>query len=157
MTAMKMKSRERNMSEIRLPSINKVMISGRLTADPNLNFTPDGVPVLKFRLASSRSYKDRDGNWQKAAAFVSVSVWREQAERFAETLHKGSAVFIEGRLESRSWEVEGQRRNIVEINAWRIQNLEKAAFGPKAETEEKNADISKGDTETDQQDDDLPF
>ncbi|MBA7618704.1 single-stranded DNA-binding protein [candidate division WOR-3 bacterium] len=142
------------MSEIRLPAINLVLISGRLTADPNLNFTPDGVPVLKFRIASGRVYKDKNGNWKEAVTYIPVSVWREQAERLAEALHKGSAVYVEGRLQSRSWEVEGQKRNIVEINAWRIQNLEKITAEPK-ETVEEQEEVPE--TEKELQDDDLPF
>jgi single-strand DNA-binding protein len=149
-----MKSKEREMADIRLPSINRVMISGRLTADPNLNFTPDGVPVLKFRVASGRVYRDQDGNWKEAVAFIPVSVWREQAERLAEVLHKGSAVFIEGRLQSRSWEVEGQRRNIIEINAWRIQNLEKSAAAKEATEEEPSENTASSESA---EDDDLPF
>ncbi|MCK4235298.1 single-stranded DNA-binding protein [candidate division WOR-3 bacterium] len=154
------------MSEIRLPSINQILISGRLTADPNLNYTPDGVPVLKFRIASGRVYKDQSGNWKEAVSFIPVVVWREQAERLAETLHKGSAVFVEGRLQSRSWEVEGQRRSIVEITAWRIQNLEKVVVEGK-ETEEKETEGKEtegekeveeiSEPEKEQQNDDLPF
>ncbi|MCK4575061.1 single-stranded DNA-binding protein [candidate division WOR-3 bacterium] len=144
------------MSEIRLPSINQILISGRLTADPNLNYTPDGVPVLKFRIASGRVYKDQSGNWKEAVSFIPVVVWREQAERLAETLHKGSAVFVEGRLQSRSWEVEGQRRSIVEITAWRIQNLEKVVTeGKETEGEKEVEEISE--PEKEQQNDDLPF
>lgn len=151
---MKTRSKEREMADIRLPSINHIMISGRLTADPSLNFTPDGVPILKFRVASGRMYRDKEGNWKEAVAFIPVSVWREQAERLAEVLHKGSAVFIEGRLQSRSWEVEGQRRNIVEINAWRVQNLEKSSAkeGAAEEPDEPAASADSG-----AEDDDLPF
>jgi len=142
------------MSEIRLARINSILITGRLTADPNLNFTPDGVPVLKFRIASDRSYKDKSGNWTKAVTYIPVSVWGEQAERFAETLHKGSAVFVEGRIQSKSWEQEGQKRNIVEINAYRIQNLEKGTFEPQESQEDvKTEEISK----KEEPEDDLPF
>jgi single-strand DNA-binding protein len=147
------------MSELRLPSINRILISGRLTADPNLNYTPDGVPVLKFRIASGRVYKDQSGNWKEAVTFIPVSVWRDQAERLADVLKKGSAVFVEGRIQSRSWEVEGQRRTIVEINAWRIQNLEKGTTGGKeieSSTEEKESEEVPP-TEKDKTDDDLPF
>lgn len=151
---MRMKLKEKEMADLRLPSINRVMISGRLTADPNLNFTPDGVPILKFRIASGRMYRDQDGNWKEAVAFIPVTVWREQAERLAEVLHKGSAVFIEGRLQSRSWEVEGQRRNMVEINAWRIQNLEKSAAGKDVAEEEPSDSAASSDAG---EDDDLPF
>jgi single-strand DNA-binding protein len=149
-----MRQKERTMADIRLPSINRIMISGRLTADPNLNFTPDGVPVLKFRMASGRRYRDQDGNWKEAVAFIPVSVWREQAERLAEVLHKGSAVFVEGRLQSRSWEAEGQRRSAIEINAWRIQNLEKSAAAKEATEEEASEDTT---TQDNAEDDDLPF
>jgi single-strand DNA-binding protein len=151
---MKTKSKELIMADIKLPSINRIMISGRLTADPNLNFTPDGVPILKFRIASGRVYRDQDGNWKEAVAFIPVSVWREQAERLAEVLHKGSAVYVEGRLQSRSWEVEGQRRSMVEISAWRIQNLEKSAAAKDTVSEE--SDTSEASSESGE-DDDLPF
>lgn len=143
------------MADIRLPSVNRVLISGRLTADPTLNFTPDGVPILKFRVASGRMYRDRDGNWKEAVAFIPVSVWREQAERLAEQLHKGSAVFIEGRLQSRSWEVEGQRKSMVEINAWRVQNLEKSTR--EKDAGEEKPDESEATSDSGDEDDDLPF
>jgi single-strand DNA-binding protein len=144
------------MSDIKLPSINRVLISGRLTAEPNLNFTPDGVPVLKFRIASSRYYRDKDGNWKEAVAFLPVSIWREKAERLADVLHKGSAVFVEGRLQSRSWEADGQRKSMVEINAWRIQNLEKTG-APATETEEESEKEEDITDENKQEEDDLPF
>jgi single-strand DNA-binding protein len=147
-----MRLKEKEMADIRLPSVNRVLISGRLTADPNLNFTPDGVPILKFRVASGRMYRDKDGNWKEAVAFIPVSVWREQAERLAEVLHKGSAVFIEGRLQSRSWEVEGQRKSMIEINAWRIQNLEKTTASRQVSDEASTEDTGKS-----EEDDDLPF
>ncbi len=143
------------MADIRLPSVNHILISGRLTADPSLNFTPDGVPILKFRIASGRMYRDKDGNWKEAVAFIPVTAWREQAERLAEVLHKGSAVFVEGRLQSRSWEVEGQRKSMIEINAWRIQNLEKSARAQ--DTAEDKADENEASSSSGEEDDDLPF
>jgi single-strand DNA-binding protein len=149
-----MRLKEREMADIRLPSVNHVLMSGRLTADPNLNFTPDGVPVLKFRIASGRMYRDKDGNWKEAVAFIPVTVWREQAERLAEVLHKGSAVFVEGRLQSRSWEVEGQRKSMIEINAWRIQNLEKSSAAKERAEEVSTEESGSSDTG---EDDDLPF
>lgn len=144
------------MSDIKLPSINRVLISGRLTAEPNLNFTPDGVPVLKFRIASSRYYKDRDGNWKEVVAFLPVSIWREKAERLADVLHKGSAVFVEGRLQSRSWEADGKRKSMVEISAWRIQNLEKTG-APGTETAKESEKSEDMNDEDKQEEDDLPF
>ena len=144
------------MSEIRLPSMNRIMITGRLTADPNLNFTPDGVPVLKFRIASTRVYKDKSGSWKEIVTFIPVCVWRDQAERLAEVLHKGSPVFVEGRLQSRTWETEGQKKSIIEINAFKIQNLEKISKEEK-ETMEKEAEEKIPETENKLPEDDLPF
>ncbi len=144
------------MSEIRLPSMNRVMITGRLTADPNLNFTPDGVPVLKFRIASTRVYKDKSGSWKEIVAFIPVCIWRDQAERLAEVLHKGSPVFVEGSLQSSSWEIEGQKKSMIEINAFRIQNLERISMEEK-ETMEKEAEEKIPETENKPPEDDLPF
>jgi single-strand DNA-binding protein len=144
------------MSEIRLPSINRIMITGRLTADPNLNFTPDGVPVLKFRIASTRVYKDKSGSWKEVVTFIPVCVWRDQAERLAEVLHKGSPVFVEGRLQSSSWEIEGQKKSMIEITAFKIQNLEKISKEER-ETMEKEAEEKIPETENKLPEDDLPF
>ena len=116
------------MADLRLPTINRIMLVGRLTRDPELRYTPDGAAVCRIRIASDRSYKDREsGEWKKAdALFVDVVLWRDLAERMGEVLHKGSPVFIEGNLQSRSWETpEGQKRSTIEIQAFRAQNLEK--------------------------------
>jgi single-strand DNA-binding protein len=79
-------------------------------------------------MASSRRYKARDGEWKEMVAFVNVVVWGRQAETCAEFLRKGSAVFIEGRLNSRSWETsDGQKRSTIEVQADRVQFLDRIA------------------------------
>ncbi|MFH0777996.1 MAG: single-stranded DNA-binding protein [Candidatus Eisenbacteria bacterium] len=114
------------MSEVRLASINKVLLSGRLTRDPELRYTPSGVAVLTFSLAANRRYKDQSGEWKEEVTFVNVVTWQRQAELASEFLKKGSAAFVEGRLQSRTWETnEGTKRSVIEVRAERLQFLDK--------------------------------
>ncbi|MGC8893680.1 MAG: single-stranded DNA-binding protein [candidate division WOR-3 bacterium] len=114
------------MAELRLPSINYVILSGRLTHDPELRYTPTGRPVLNMQLASNRRYLVGD-EWKDDTLFIRVTVWGPNAERMGGKLVKGSAVVVEGRLAYRQWESEGQKRSIIEIQAIRVQSLDKAA------------------------------
>jgi len=101
-------------------------MTGNLTVDPDLRYTPDGQPVCSFQIASSRNYKDKSGEWQKVTTFIRVNTWGQLAERMGERLHKGNAVYVEGSLESRSWETQdGQKRSTIEIRALRVQLLNK--------------------------------
>jgi single-strand DNA-binding protein len=130
------------MAEYRVPNINSISITGNLTADPDLRYMPDGRAVCNFQIASNRRYKDKAGEWQDATTFVRVTTWGPSAERLGEQLRKGSAIFAEGRIQSRSWETpEGQKKSIVEINALRVQNLTKqvgaGGAGEKEESVEK--------------------
>ncbi|RKZ26653.1 single-stranded DNA-binding protein [bacterium] len=114
------------MADLRLPSINLVLISGRLVSDPTLNYTTAGRPVLRFRIASNRNYKNQEGEWVQETIYINVVAWGKLAENFGEVLKKGSAVYIEGRLRTREWDdPSGQRRWITEIVAQRLQNLSK--------------------------------
>jgi len=115
------------MPEYRVPRINRVLITGNLTSDPELRYTPDGQAVLSFQIASNRRYPNKKtGEWQEDTTFVRVTAWRELAERMGERLHKGSAVFVEGRLQSRSWETpDGQKRSAIDIIALTVQDLTK--------------------------------
>ncbi len=120
------------MAEYRVPNINKILITGNLTGDPDLKYMPDGRAVCNFQIASGYRYLDKKTNeWVDAPpTFVRITTWGPTAERLGERLHKGNAVFVEGRLQSRSWETpEGQKRSIVEINALRVQNLNKFEGG----------------------------
>lgn len=112
--------------DIRMPSINKVLISGNLTDDPRTNILENGTHVANFRVASSQSYRGRDGEWQKKTCFVDVVTWRQLAERVAGRLHKGSPVMIEGELQYTQWDSQdGSKRSRVEILARSVQMLEK--------------------------------
>ena len=114
------------MAELRLPNLNKVFIAGRLTRDPELRYTPSGTPVANFAVATNRRYKDQSGEWREETHFFDVVAWQRLAETCRDTLHKGSAVVVEGRLQTRSWETEqGQRRKAFEINAQRLDVLDR--------------------------------
>jgi len=115
------------MSDVKLLALNKVLLSGRLTRDPELRYTPSGVAVMTFSLALNRRYKDQSGEWKDEVSFVNVVAWQRQAELASEYLKKGSAVYVEGRLQSRSWETgEGQKRSVLEVRAERLQFLDRA-------------------------------
>ena len=114
------------MFEVRLASINKVMLSGRLTREPELRYTPAGVAVMTFSIALNRRYKDQSGEWKEEVSFVNVVAWQKQAELAGQFLKKGSAVYVEGRLQSRSWETnDGNKRSTLEVRAERLQFLDK--------------------------------
>ena len=116
------------MADVKLASVNKVMLSGRLTRDPELRYTPSGTAVASFAVASSRSYKGQDGEWKQMVAYVNVVVWGKLAVLVNEYLKKGSAVFVEGRLNSRSWETDdGQKRSVLEVRGDRVQFLDRIA------------------------------
>jgi single-strand DNA-binding protein len=99
-------------------SDNQVTLTGNLTDDPELRFTPNGVAVANFRLAVDQRVWDTDGWKDGESSYFRVNVWRDQAEHVSRSLHKGARCVIVGRLKSRSWETpEGQRRSAVEVDA----------------------------------------
>lgn len=107
-----------------MANFNKVFLIGNLTKDPELRYTPQGTAVVNLRLAVNRRYRDRNQEMKEDVCFVTVVVWDRQAESSNQYLHKGSPVFIEGRLQSRSWEDNaGQKRNVLEVRAERVQFL----------------------------------
>lgn len=106
--------------------INKAMIYGNLTRDPEVRSLPSGMQVCSFSLATNRVYKDRDGKKQEQVEYHNVAVFGRQAETSAQYLKKGSPVFVEGRLQTRSWDKDGVKQYRTEIIADRVQ------FGPRA-------------------------
>jgi single-strand DNA-binding protein len=98
-------------------SFNQVILMGNLTRDPELRTTPNGQSVCSFSLALNRSYKGADGNWQEATDFVDVVAWGPLGERVNQYVTRGRPVLVSGRLQSRSWEQEGQKRSKVEVVA----------------------------------------
>ena len=105
-------------------NLNKVLLIGNLTRDPELRYIPSGSAVATFTVAVNRVYKDQAGEKKEQTSFIRVVVWGRRAEVCGEYLSKGSPVFVEGRLQSRDWETQdGQKRNTVEVIADNIQFL----------------------------------
>ena len=98
-------------------SLNQVTLMGNLTRDPDLRETPTGQKVTSFGLALNRSYKDSNGEWLEATDFVDIVCWGPLAERVDQYLSKGRKCLVQGRLQSRNWEQDGQKRSKVEVLA----------------------------------------
>jgi single-strand DNA-binding protein len=106
--------------------LNKVLIYGNLTRDPELRALPSGMNVVNFSVATNRVFRDRDGKKQEQTDFHNVVVFGRQADTVNQYMKKGSSVFVEGRLQTRSWEKDGQKHFRTEVVADRVQ------FGPRA-------------------------
>src|SRR3989339_261432 len=108
--------------------LNKALIVGNLTRDPEITTIPSGQKVCKFSVATNRVWKDKAGAKQESATFHNIVVWGKQAETSAQYLKKGQQVMIEGRIETRSWDdkATGEKKYRTEIIADRVQ------FGPKS-------------------------
>jgi len=112
--------------DIRMPSINKVIITGNLVRDPETRILENGIHLAKMSIANNQRYRGRDGSWQEKTCYVTVIAWRKTAELVSEFCRKGSPVLVEGELTYSAWEdKDGNPRNRVEINARRVQFLEK--------------------------------
>ncbi len=98
-------------------SLNQVTLMGNLTRDPELRQTPTGQNVTSFSLALNRSYKDASGEWKEVTDFVDIVCWATLAERVAQYMSKGRRCLVQGRLQSRSWEQDGNKRSKVEVLA----------------------------------------
>ncbi len=98
-------------------SFNQVVLMGNLTRDPELRQIPSGQSVCSFSLALNRSYKNSEGEWQEATDYVDVVAWAGLGERVAQYVTKGRPVLVNGRLQSRSWEQDGQKRSKLEVVA----------------------------------------
>lgn len=110
-------------------SFNQVILMGNLTRDPELRQTPNGQNVCSFSLALNRSYKAADGNWTEATDYIDVVAWGPLGERVSQYLTKGRPCLVNGRLQSRSWEQDGQKRSKVEVNAQDVTFLGGAGGG----------------------------
>ena len=102
-----------------MASDNQIIITGNLTDDPELRYTPNGAAVVKFRVAVNKRYKDEAGNWKDGeTSYFTVNAWRTLAENVAESLTRGANVIVVGRLQQRSWETQdGEKRTVIEIEA----------------------------------------
>jgi len=108
---------------------------GNLTRDPELRYTPSGTAVVNFGMAVNRRFTDQAGEKKEDTCFVRITVFGKQAETCNQYLNKGRAVFVEGRLQYRSWETEGQKRSSLDVVAERVQFLGPAREGADSKTE----------------------
>jgi len=113
--------------------LNKALVIGNLTRDPELKSLPSGVQVATFSVATNRVWKDKDGAKQESADYHNIVVFGRQAETTSQYLKKGSSCLVEGRMQTRSWESDGQKKYRTEIVADRVQ------FGPRREGGDSNA------------------
>ena len=105
------------------------MLIGNLGSDPEMRFTPNGNPVTSFRMATSRSFLDSDGERRQETEWFTVVVWGKQAESCNQFISKGKQVYVEGRLRTRSWEgQDGQKRFRTEVVANRVIFLDRRAL-----------------------------
>jgi single-strand DNA-binding protein len=108
-------------------SVNKVILVGNLGKDPELRYTPSGAAVATFSLATSERYKDKSGEMQEKTEWHNIVVWRQLAEICGKYLHKGKQIYIEGRIQTRSYDDrDGNKRYITEIVADQMQMLGRA-------------------------------
>jgi single-strand DNA-binding protein len=115
-------------SELRLPEVNRVMLSGRLTRDPDGRYASDGTHVTTLALAFHRRYRGKDGRFTEHTGYATVMTYQRLAEVCAQFLKKGSAVLVEGRLQMREWSAPGgERRTRLEIRAESVHFLERSA------------------------------
>lgn len=137
-------------------SLNKVTLIGNLGKDPELRYTNSGVPVATFSVATNETWKDQEGNVQERTEWHNIVAWQKLAEICGEWLKKGSKVYIEGRLQTRSWDDKntGQKRYMTEIVANDMIMLDPkgSAVGKTAESPPAVAEKTAGPEK-----DDLPF
>lgn len=105
--------------------LNKVLLYGNLTRDPELRALPSGIQVATIGIATNRVFRDKNGQKQEQTEYHTVVVFGRQAETSAQYLKKGAPIFVEGRLQTRSWEKDGQKHYRTEVVADRVQ------FGPR--------------------------
>lgn len=140
--------------------LNKAIIIGNLTRDPEKRSLPSGTAVTSFSVATNRVWKDKNGVRQEDTQYHNVVVFGPQAGTVAQYLRKGSSVLVEGRMQTRSWDAaDGQKKYRTEIVADRVQFGPKSAASAPAGTEEQSAPASEGiDYPTeDINPDDIPF
>jgi len=108
-------------------SVNKVILVGNLGKDPELRYTPSGVAVATFSLATSERYKDKNGEWVDKTEWHNIVAWRQLAEICGKYLHKGKQIYLEGKLQTRSYDDrDGNKRYTTEIVADQMQMLGRA-------------------------------
>jgi single-strand DNA-binding protein len=137
-------------------SVNKVILVGNLGKDAELRYTPGGTAVATLRLATTERFKDKDGQWKEQTEWHTVVIWDKTAESLAEYLRKGKQIYVEGRLQTRSWDdKEGKKRYSTEVRCDRIVLL--GGRGPQAERDEPAVHAEPSREPSELTDDDIPF
>ena len=129
-------------------SLNQVTLMGNLTRDPELRQTPNGQNVVSFSIALNRSYRDQSGEWQETTDYVDIVAWGPLAERVSEYLFRGSRCLVQGRLQSRNWEQDGQKRSKVEVLASDVTFLDSRGSNNNGDGENFNQEQSSSSKET---------
>jgi len=146
-------------------NINRVVLVGNLTRDPELRHTPSGTPVCSLRLAVNTRRKDESGQWTDKPNYFDITVWGQQGENCAQYLSKGRPVAIDGRLEWREWQdKEGNKRQSVDIIADSVQFLGSreggengGRFTPQSDVPADTGDFEPAPAGAGGSDDDIPF
>ena len=143
-----------------MSGFNKVILIGRLGKDPEVRYTQDGSADASFRIATSEEWQDKEtGDKKERTEWHRIVAWRKLGELCGEYLSKGRQVYIEGKLQTRSWEKDGVTRYTTEIVASDVQFLggrESGGQSPQNQYKDKDADVS-GPSGSGPQEDDIPF
>lgn len=142
-----------------MAGINKVIIVGNLGRDPEMRYTPDGTAVANFSVATSESWTDKQsGEKKEKTEWHRIVAWRRLGEICGEYLHKGSQVYVEGKLQTRSWEQDGVTRYTTEVIASTVQFLGGRDGGGRPASSQRGGDQGYPEPPmADTQDDDIPF
>jgi len=136
-----------------MPSINKVTLLGNLGRDPEMKYTQTGKSICNFSMATTESWKDQSGNWKNKTEWHNVQVWGKLAEICGERLYKGDMVYVEGKVQTRSWEDnDGAKRYKTEIVAREVK-----FFTSKGDNGSSGSSDGYNSPGADAQDDDIPF
>lgn len=128
--------------------LNRIILIGRLTRDPELRYVPSGHPVASFTLAVDRSFVNQQG--ERGTDFIDIVAWRKLAEQVTQHLSKGRLVAVEGRLQIRSYETQdGQKRKVAEVVADGVRFLDRKAASPQADAPAQDAEMEPANGESD--------
>ena len=147
-----------------MSSVNRVIITGHLTRDPEVKYLPSGTAVAKLGVAVNSRYKDKSGEWKDDTCFIDVDVWGKRAEWIERDCRKGSKVLVEGSLREDNWEDrEGNRRSKIKVKAFHAEHIGEPRGGGGGQSEPRGSSAPSGapsgppDSPPDETDDDLPF
>jgi single-strand DNA-binding protein len=123
-------------------NINRVMLTGRLTRDPETKYLPSGMAITSLAIAVNRRFQDKNGEWRDETSFIDIETFGKTAERLAETLRKGQAVYVEGRLKQDTWERDGVKQSKIRVSADSVKGFDVPTRG-----QGQNQGMDHGDSE----------